>query len=200
MNTQKARRIASLWGLALFGLPVLIVEASAETADRGWQVDVPLYVKGSAYFQQKGDAIVTHEALAANLELLLSSPIRPYSFGLFFNSRISPDNRHSGAVNLGGIFEYRADRWDTSTDLFRNQSRGAPGLWVFGEQLRYQVADRHKLGIEVIGTFKDPGASTLMLGYYGTISRTVSIKFVAGANINDGRNRVARTELVWRIN
>ena len=199
MNTQKARRIASLWGLALFGLPVLIVEASAETADRGWQVDVPLYVKGGAYFQQKGDAIVTHEALAANLELLLSSPIRPYSFGLFFNSRISPDNRHSGAVNLGGFFEFRADRWDTSTYLFRNQSRGAPGLWVFGEQLRYQFADGHKLGIEVIGTFEDPGASTLMFGYYGTISRTVSVNFVAGAKINAGQERVARTELVWRI-
>ena len=199
MNTQRACRISCLWVLVLFGLPVLIVEASAETADRGWQVDVPLYVKGGAYFLQKGDASVTHEALAANLELLLSSPIRPYSFGLFFNSRLSPDSRYNGTLNLGGFFEYRADRWDTSTYLFRNQSRGAPRLWVFGEQLRYQVADRHKLGIEVIGTFKDPAASTLMLGYYVTISSTVSVNFVAGAKINAGQERVARTELVWQI-
>jgi hypothetical protein len=199
MNTRRARRIACLWGLALFGLPVLIVEASAESADSDWQLSVPLYLQGGAYFRQKGDASVTFEALAANLELLLSSPIRPYSVGLFFNSRISPDSRYNGTLNLGGFLEYRADRWDTSTYLFRNQSRGAPGLWVFGEQFRYQVADRHKLGIEVIGTFKDPGASTLMLGYYGTISRTISVKFVAGAKINAGGDRVARTELVWRI-
>ncbi len=33
MNTRRARRIACLWGLAVFGLPVLIVEASAESAD-----------------------------------------------------------------------------------------------------------------------------------------------------------------------
>ncbi len=199
MNARRARRIICLWAIALFGLSALIVEASAESADNNWQLSVPLYLQGGAYFRQKGDASVTHEALAANLELLLSSPIRPYSVGLFFNSRISPDNRYSGAVNLGGFLEYRADRWDTSTYLFRNQSRGAPGLWVFGEQVRYQVADRHKLGIEVIGTFTDPGASTLMFGYYGTISRTVSINFVAGAKINAGRERVARTELVWRI-
>ncbi len=199
MNTRRARRIACLWGLALFGLPVLIVEASAESADSDWQLSVPLHLQGGAYFRQKGDASVTFEALAANLELLLSSPIRPYSVGLFFNSRISPDSRYNGTLNLGGFLEYRADRWDTSTYLFRNQSRGARGLWVFGEQFRYQVGDRHKLGIEVIGTFKDPGASTLMLGYYGTISHTISVKFVAGAKINAGGDRVARTELVWRI-
>ena len=199
MNTRRARRIVCLWGLALFGLPALIVEASAESADSDWQLSVPLYLQGGAYFRQEGDASVSYEVLAANLELLLSSPIRPYSVGLFINQRISPDSRYSGALNLGGFLEYRADRWDTSTYLFRNQSRGAPGLWVFGEQLRYQFADGHKLGIEVIGTFKDPGASTLMFGYYGTISRTVSVNFVAGAKINAGQERVARTELVWRI-
>ena len=199
MNIRRARRITCLRGLALFGLLALVFDASAESADNDWQLSVPLYLQGGAYFRQKGDASVTFEALTANLELLLSSPIRPYSVGLFFNQRISPDSRYSGAVNLGGFLEYRADRWDTSTYVFRNQSRGGPGVWVFGEQVRYQVADRHKLGIEVIGTFKNPGASTLTLGYYRMISRTVSIKFIAGTNINSDRDRVARTELVWRI-
>jgi hypothetical protein len=69
-----------------------------------------------------------------------------------------------------------------------------------GERVRYRVADRHKLGIEAIGTFQDPGETTLMLGYYGTISRAVSVKFVAGAKINAGQERTAHTELVWRIN
>ena len=200
MNTRKARRIACLWGLALFGLPVLIAEASAESTDNDWQLSVPLYLQGGAYYRRTGDANVTFEALAANLELLLSSPIRSYSVGLFVNSRISSDDRYNDAVNLGGFLDYRADRWDSSTYLFRNQSRGAPGLWVFGEQVRYQVADRHKLGIEAFGPLADPAESTLMLGYYGTISRTVSFKFVAGAKINSGLERVARTELVWRIN
>ncbi len=39
-----------------------------------------------------------------------------------------------------------------------------------------------------------------MVGYYGTISRTVSFKFVVGAKINAGQEQVVRTELVWRIN
>ena len=199
MNTRRACPISCLWGLALFGFPALFVEAAAESADNDWQLSVPLYLQGGTYFRQKGDINVTFEALAANLELLLSSPIRPYSIGLFFNSRISPDSRYNGAVNLGGFLEYRSGRWDTSTYLFRNQSRGAPCLWVFGEQVRYQVADGHKLGIEAFGPLEDPAESTLMLGYYGTISRTVSFKFVAGAKINAGRERVARTELVWRI-
>ena len=199
MNTRRARRIACLWGLALFGLPVLIVEASAESADSDWQLTIPLSLQGGAYFRQIGDASVIFEALAANLELLLSSPIRPYSVALFSYQRISPDSRYSGAVSFGGLFRYRADNWDSSTYLFKNKSREAPGRWILGERIRYRIADRHKLGIEVIGTFKDPDASTLMFGYYGTISRTVSVNFVAGAKINAGRERVARTELVWRV-
>ena len=147
MNARRARRITSLWGLALFGLPALMVEASAESVD---------------------NAGVRHEALAANLELLLSSPIRPYSAGLFFNHRIAPGSRYHGALNLGGLFRYRADR--------------------------------HRLGIEVTGLFEDPDESTLMLGYYGTISRTVSFRFVVDAKINAGQEQVVRTELVWRIN
>ena len=200
MNIRRARRISCLSALAVFGLSALIVEASAESAESDWQLSVPLYLKGSAYFQQNGDANVSYEVLAANLELLLSSPFRPYSFGLFVNQRISPDSRINGAVNLGGLFQFKTNYWDTSTYLFKNMSPRGPDLWVLGERIRYKVADRHKLGIEAIGTFQDPGEMTLMLGYYGTISRTVSVKFVVGAKINAGQERAARTELVWRIN
>ncbi len=199
MNARRTRRTTCLCGLVLLFSLALPVEALAESTDSHWQFSVPLYMKGAAVYQQNGDASTSFEALATTLELLFSSPIRPYSVGLFFNSRISPDSRYNGALNLGGFLEYRADRWDSSTYLFRNQSRGAPGLWVFGEQLRYQVADRHKLGIEAFGPLADPAESTLMLGYYGKISRTISVNFVVGAKINAGQERVARTELVWRI-
>ena len=136
MNVRKVRRITCLWGLALFGLPVWIAEASAESA--------------------------------ANLELVLSTPMRPYSIDLFFNQRISPDSRFNAAVNLGGLFRQRADR--------------------------------HKFGIEAFAPFRNPDDTTLVLGYYGTISHTVSIKIFAGANINAGQDRVALAELVWQIN
>ena len=200
MNIRRARRITCLWALALFGLPALLVEASAEPPENDWQLNVPLYLKGGAYFQQNGDANVSYEVLAANLELLLSSPVRRYSFGLFVNQRFSPDSRINGTVNLGGLFQFKTNHWDTSTYLFKNKSPHAPGLWVLGERIRYKVSDRHKFGIEAIGTFQDLGDSTLMLGYYGTISRTVSVKFVVGAKINAGQERAARTELVWRVN
>jgi len=200
MNVRRACRITCLWVFALFGLPALIVDASADSADNEWQLSVPLYLKGGAFFQQKGDASVSYEAFAANLELVLSSPMRPYSISLFFNQRISPDSRFNAAVNLGGLFRYKASRWDSSTYVFKSDSRGSPGLWVLGEQLRYRFADRHKLGIEAFAPIKDPGETTLMLGYYGAISRTVSIKIVAGANINAGQDRVALTEVVWQIN
>lgn len=200
MNTRRACRVTCVWVFALFGLPALIVEASAESDGNDWQLSVPLYLKGGAFFQQKGDARATYQALVANLEFALSSPIRPYSVGLFVNQRFSPDNRFDGAVNLGGLFRYKATQWDTSTYVFKSESRGGPGLWVFGEQVRYRFADRHKLGIEAFGPFRDPGETTLLLGYYGTISRTVSVKIVAGANINAGQDRVALAELVWQIN
>ncbi len=39
-----------------------------------------------------------------------------------------------------------------------------------------------------------------MLGYYGTISRSLSVKFVVGAKFKSGQKRSARTELVWQFN
>ena len=200
MSARRECRTTCLWGFAVLGLFALMVEALAESDDNDWQLSVPLHLKGGAFFQQKGDARATYEALAANLEFVLSSPIRPYSVGLFVNQRFSPDNRFDGAVNFGGLFRYKASQWDTSTYVFKSESRGGPGLWVFGEQVRYKFADRHKLGIEAFGPFKDLGETTLLLGYYGTISRSVSVKIVAGANINAGQDRVALTELVWQIN
>jgi len=69
----------------------------------------------------------------------------------------------------------------------------------FSGLFRYR-ADRNRLGIEAFEPFEDPAESTLMVGYYGTISRTVSFKFVVGTKINAGQEQVVRTELVWRIN
>ena len=84
--------------------------------------------------------------------------------------------------------------------MFASKSPGAPILWMYAGRVRYRVANSHKFGIEAVGTFRDPPASKLMFGYYGTISRSVSVNLVVGAALDSGHDRAARTELVWQIN
>jgi len=52
MSARRACRVTCLWVFALFGLPALIVEASAESDRNDWQLSVPLHLKGGAFFQQ----------------------------------------------------------------------------------------------------------------------------------------------------
>ena len=199
-STRRARRVTGLWGVALLWVTGLSADVHADPVDDRWQVSVPLYLTVSAFYQKKGEATVAYESVAASVEVQLASQARPWSAGLFFDYQISPDPRFDGTVTAGELFKYRFYHWDTTTYLVFDKAPRAPSEWLYAGQIRYRLAERHKLGIEAIGSLEDTASPKLMIGYYGTISRTVSVKFVAGLNNNAGQERVARAELVWQVN
>ncbi len=198
-RTRRARRITGTWGIALLWVTWLCADVHADSADERWQVSVPLYVAASASYQKKGEATVAYDSLIASVEVELTSQARPYSAGLFLDYVISPDSRYDETVSVGGWLEYRFYKWDTTTYLAYDMAPGAPGEWLYAGQIRYKFTQRHKLGIEAFGSFEESASPKLMIAYYGTISRTISVKFVADMNPDADQQRVVRTELVWQI-
>jgi len=186
--------------IALFGIIATAGNAYADSADARWQVSFPVYLSAGAYYQSDGETTDTFQAVAGSAEVLFSSRAHPYSVGLFVGRVYSPDGRQNGAIFAGGLFEHQLRGWDTTASLFNYDSRGASGLWNYFGRVRYRFAARHKLGIEVVGPLRDPSASNLMVGYYGTITESFSVNFVVGSKFKSGQKRIARTELVWQFN
>lgn len=199
-STRRAGRVIGIWGFGLLWVTGLSADVHADSVDDGWQVSVPLYLTASAFYQKKGESTVAYESVAASVEVQLASHARPYSAGLFFDYQFSPDPRFDGTVTVGGLFKYRFYNWDTTTYLVYDKAPRAPSEWLYAGRIRYRLSEWHKLGVEANGSFEDSASPKLMIGYYGTISRTVSVKFIAGLNTNAGQERVARAELAWRVN
>ncbi len=195
-----ARRRIGFASLALLGVIATVANTRADSADSRWQVSFPVYLSAGAYYQSDGETTDTFQAVAGSAEVLFSSQAHPYSVGLFVGQVYSPDGRQNGAIFAGGLFEHQLRGWDTTANLFNYDARDAKAHWKYFGRIRYRFATRHKLGIEVVGSLRDPSASNLMVGYYGTISESFSVKLVVGSRLDAGRNRVARTELVWQFN
>jgi len=166
------------------------------------QADVtfPLYLTAGSYYQSDGETTDTFQAVAASAEILLSSPVSPWSAGLFVGRLYSQDSQQDGAVVAGGLVEHQISVWDTTVSLVNYNPPGDSGQWKYFGRVRYRLADDHKLGVEVIGSLRDPSTPNLMVGYYGTISQAFSVKLIVGSKAKSGNERVARTELVWQFN
>jgi hypothetical protein len=198
-SIRAATTVAGSVGFGLLWLTLLAANVRADLPHERWQINVPLYLTASSHYYTSGNASGAFNFVSASVEAILSSPARPFAAGLFVDYSYSTDSRHDGSVNAGALFEYEKNNWDTNTFVFTSKSPGAASLWLYAGRVRYKVAENHKFGIGLVGTFREPKASTLLLGYYSTISRFVSLNFVVGTTFNSGSDRAARTELVWRI-
>jgi len=197
---QFARRRIGFASLALLGVIATTAHARADSAASRWQVSFPVYLSAGAYYQSDGETIDTFQAVTGSAEVLFSSQARPYSVGLFVGQVYSPYSRQNGAIFAGGSYEHQLRGWDTTASLFNYDARDAKANWKYFGRVRYRFATRHKLGVEVVGPLRDPSASNLMVGYYGTITASFSVNFVVGSKFKSGQKRIARTELVWQFN
>ncbi len=200
MDTHGQKHLGKRASLSLFWLAALTASAPAAALDDGWRVSVPLYLTAGSYFQSDGVSTDSYQGVVAAAEVVFSSPLRAYSAGFFAAHFFSADRSHDGTALAGGLFEHGIRNWDSSLYVVNYDAPDASPLWKFAGRVRYRVAARHKLGVEIVGPFGDRSAANVMLGYYGTISRSLSVKFVAGSKFKSGQNRSARTELVWQFN
>ncbi len=199
-NCHKKRSFTFFAGIVLLWASAASADGPPASRVDRWQISVPLYLTGGVYYQSIGDADVTIESVTATVEFLLSSEAHPYSAAFFVDYMNSPDSRYSGSMNAGAAFELWSHRWDLTAAAMIGKSPGAPHQWGYAGRLRYRFAQLHRVGIEVVGSFDDIPSPGLMLGYYGDITGTFSLRVAAGARLSAYRERVVRAELVWRVN
>lgn len=142
---------------------------------------------------------MSHDTIAATAELTIYSATRPYYGGLFVDYRYSSSSQFDDNLNLGGYFRYNRSRWDTTAWLFVNQSPVNSETWFYATRLRYRVSENYKLGIEAIAPVNHVSDADLMLGYYGSVTDSLSLKILAGAPTNGTTELAARIELSWQI-
>ena len=193
------RQMLRACGIALLWAMGVASDGYAETLRTGWQAETRLYLTGMINYQKKDNSSVTFDTVATTVELKFSSDTRPYYASLFVDYQFSSDNRFDDNVNLGAYIKYSLQNWDATTYLFVNKSPTASGTWLYAGRLRYRVADNHKLGVEAMGSLRGPSSPTLALGYYVSISDSLSLNVVADPGISTGPDLAGRIELVWQI-
>jgi hypothetical protein len=187
-----------LWLVVLLGASGPASPVMADLRDAGWHIDTPLYIKGASHYRRIGDAALSSESLRALAELVVASRYRPFSAGLFADYQYVPGSADE-VLSLGASFTYRIGRWDAKSLLFRRRPRNAPGNWSYAGRIRYSLTGRQKVGVEASGSFENAGSTKLPLGYYGGLSRSLSLNVAIGRATGGGPDLMARTELTWQL-
>ena len=188
-----------VFGLLALWAEIAGGEPSIEPETRTWKVSTPIYVSGVAWYFDDGANTVDFQSLSVAAEVKLTSNQSPWQTGVFIDRRFSPDNEADGIVNVGWLLKHSLQRWDTALWVFNHNPPNASSQWVFATRARFLISSRHKVGLEVFGSFREAREPDVMFGYYGDLTERLSVKIVAGANTQDTRDRVARTEIVWQV-
>jgi len=164
--------------MLLFGATASALAADPMTL--GWRLSPEISLAGSSsYVRQQGTA-KSKMAAAVTLQLELQREARHYRGGPFLVYSVSNGAESSQQLNLGMYYQYELPRWDTTTYVIADRSRGATHAWYYATRIRYRVSDRHKFGIEAIAPLDDASAPLLMAGYYGQLRSSWSVKLLAG--------------------
>ena len=129
MNTQPHKQLRKCRWLSLFWLAALTANTHAAAVDDGWRVSVPLYLVAGSYLHSNGISTDTYQGVIAAAEVVLSSPARPYSVGLFAAHFYSEDRQQDGTALTGGLFEHGIRNWDSSLYLVNYDAPDASPLW-----------------------------------------------------------------------
>lgn len=171
-----------------------------DPASASWQFALPVFVTVGTHVQQTAGTTARFDTLATFVELRLWSPCRSWSMSMFADYRITSHSRIADTLKKGLLFRHSSNDWDTLAAVFRSDPRGKPGAWGYAGRIRYRLAGNHKIGVESFGNHRRLDTAYLMLGYYGGLSPDLSVQFVAGSNVEDRRDKVARLEVVWQLN
>jgi len=200
---EKVRKIAVVpkhHGMTRLAALSLLALAATRVDAESWQVRVPVFLGVGRYVVTTPQSSVDFGTVSAFAELRLLSPRRPWSAGLFVDYRYSLDEDAPHVVKSGALLRQSANDWDTLAAVLRRTPQGDSGAWGYFGRLRYRLADGHRLGVESFGIEGRLDDAYLMLGYYGDLSRDVTVQFIAGSSLGDRREREARIEIVWQVN
>ena len=185
---------------SFFGLLMLVGLSGisgARAANADWRISMPVSISGGAYLQKNDAQSTTVDGIYSFAELRLSSNIRNYSLGVFYDYFASSVDSADGAQNLGVVHRFRVNSWDAANYVYGHKPTRGRRQWGFANRVRYRIVDNHKIGVEALGLFKNAEDPKVMLGYYGDISKTLSVKLAVGTALSDAAPKFAQIEFSW---
>ena len=202
-NRNQRRRPCSHWARQILSLQAALLPAfgvaQAEFGAASWQVQPELYVTGISSISRADGRSTAYDTVAVTAELTFFSRKRPYWGGPFVDYRTSSSSPHADNLNIGIYGRFNLPRWDLTGWLFENRSPGNSGTWVYATRVRFRVTEKAKLGFETLAALKDASHPRIMLGYYGSMSDSLSLNILAGAGSGGTLDLAARVELVWKV-
>jgi hypothetical protein len=181
----------------LLSSALLVSSPAAWTAEdaRGPQTTFSMAMRSD---YQETDGVSDHYAsLAATGQLRFRSPSHYFTAALLVELSAIEDRENTTII--AGMFIYKMPKWTLSAAPYVKKTADAPDLWRHQTTVRYQLAPRHALGIELYGPLSGYHVSKAMLGYYGKISGSVSFNTTIGSGIGAGPDLTARTSVVWHL-
>ncbi|MDX1517306.1 MAG: hypothetical protein R3288_10725 [Woeseiaceae bacterium] len=176
------------------------VPASAAPDIAPWRAELPVYLTAILHYRGTDDSHDSRAIASILAELRLRHADRPWSIGPVVEVHRNVTGRDDTAVGAGIIFRHAHEHWDTTALVFRHMPLHAPDAWNYAARLRYRVSPTGKLGAEVYGAVDSMESSDLMVGWYGDITRTLSIRLLAGTTIDRSDARLARIDVVLQLN
>ena len=207
---HRPKRRASLWnGFLLRSLLVATLflsalhargETPATSLGEGarWQAETVFRLTARTDYAGTQGHVTRRRAVVGSAHLRFTSPARPISAGLLIERRLVDEQPDT--LLVAGQFTYKAPKWTATASPFykRTEHRGA-GDWNYWASGRRHIASRHGLGVELFGDLGTGRAERWTLGYYGTITSTVSVSVVVGSGFDSGPDWVAGAAMTWRL-
>jgi hypothetical protein len=181
--------------LLSFGALSPCANAAGDSVD----VQTDVYLGAISNYYRNAGSSTGFDTFYVAAELNFYPTLKPYHAGLFVDYRNSTRNRLSDNFNVGAYVRYDWRRWDATTWVFSNRSPGSSSAWVYAARLRYRMTDRSKLGMEALAPFASARKPKLMAGYYGSVTKSLSVRLLAGAGLNTAPDFAARVEMQWQI-
>ena len=188
--------------IAYFGLLILVglcSNAKAGVVGDSWQFSFPVSMSGGAYFKKNSGQSTTIDGIYSFGELRLSSKFRSYSLGVFFDHFSSSIDSANGARSMGAVHRFKANSWDFANYVFGHKPTRGRRYWAFANRVRYRIVDNHKIGLETIASFRSASEPKIMLGYYGDLSKSTSVKLSVGTALNATAPKFAQVEFSWDV-
>jgi len=160
------------------------------------RADAAYQISARADYTGERDRVTRRDAFVATTHLRFASPARPVAAGLMVEYRLS--DGQADRLLIGGMFSYRLPGWTIATSPFYNQTMHGTGVWQYWCRGRRHITDRHAIDVELFGSLETGRPGKWMLGYFRSVTESLSVNVAAGSRFDAGSDWLARTSVTWR--
>jgi hypothetical protein len=171
--------------------------ASSPGEEARWQPKTVLQFAVRADYVGAQSRATRRDAVVGTAHLRFESPARPLTAGLMIEYRIVDEQ--ADTLLVAGMFTYQRRKWTAAASPYYQRTAQRAGAdWHYWGSVRRYIASRHALGVELFGALETGRPAKWMLGYYGTITESLSVSVAAGSGFDAGPDWVASTSVTWR--